>query len=204
MASETGRLELFEENASTLFLAGGALYAVFVVNRILSTYTGTSFTYADVFAWVAWVLMGFGLLGLYPALVERRPYLSRVAAALLVVPIVCSATVAIGTGVLEPTGVLTEPPGPVALAPFAAIVTMYLAFALFGVTALLADVHPRAVGIIMLAVALLYPLWMTVLSGVPTFVANGLDLVAPLAIEVVLLTADVRSDGVGTLADPAA
>lgn len=195
---------MLEENAATLFLAGGVLYAVLVVNRILSTYTGTSFTYAAVFAWVAWVLIGFGLLGLYPALAERRPYLSRVAAALLIVPIVCSAVVAIGTGILEPTGILTEPPGPVALAPFAAIITMYLAFALFGIATLLADVHPKALGVIMLAVALLYPLWMTVLSGVPTFVANGIDLVAYLAIGVVLLTADVPTDGVGTPADPAA
>jgi hypothetical protein len=195
MASETGWLESIEAKAPELFLAAGGLYVVFVVNRILSTYTGTSFTYAEVFAWVSWIVLGFGLLGLYPALVERRPYLSRVAAFVLVVPVVCSAIVAVGIGILEPTGILTEAPGLLGLAPFAAIVTMYVALALFGIAALLADVHPKPVGGLMLAIALLYPLWMTVLNSVPTFVANGIDLIAYLAIGVLLLTADLPTDG---------
>lgn len=201
MASETGRLRWLEANAANLFLLGGALYAVLVANRILATYTGTSFPQATVFATVAGILIPLGLLGLYPALVERRPYLSPVAAAVAVVPILAWSLVLVGN-VLDATGVLTEAPGPLGLTPFVAMITFHLAFALHGVTVLLADVNPKAVGVLMLVTAIVFPLWMTVLSGLPSFVGNGVSLVTFLGIGLLLRNAGLPTDGVDTPAEP--
>lgn len=186
--------ELFDKLdawSAALFLGGGVLYAVLVANRILMTYTAMAVPHASTVAWLGWILVSLGLLGLYPALVDRRPYLARIAAVVAVVPGVCSAVVAAGE-LLDAAGILTEAPGLLGLAPFAAFVTMYLAFALFGVTVLLADVHPTAVGVLMLVSAVGFPLFMTVLSGLPSYVANGVNLVAYLGVGLLLWT-----DGVG-------
>lgn len=203
MSSERGWFGLLEAKAPTLFLVGGALYAVLVANRILGTYTGTSFSLASTFAWAGTVLVPLGLLGLYPALVERRPYLARVAAGVAVILALSSSIVAVGESI-EAAGLLSEAPGPLALTPFVAIISMYLGFALFGIATLLADVHPKAVGILMLVNASVYPLFMTILSGLPVYVANGVNLVAFLAIGLTLLTADLPTDGIEPPADTTA
>lgn len=203
MASETGRLELLEAKSPILFLAGGALYAVLVINRILTTYTGTSFEPASTIAWVAWILVALGLIGVYPTLVDRRPYLSRAAAAVAVIPAVCSAIVAVGE-TIKAAGIISEAPGLLGMAPFAAFITMYLVFALFGITVLLADVHPKSVGILMLVSAAGFPLFMTILSGLPGFIANGINLIVYLGIGIILLNTNVSTAEVEPAADPTA
>jgi len=201
MAADGGKLAWLGENAAKLFLVGAALYAVFVANQVLTTYTGTSYWFASTFAWAAWILVPLGVLGLYPALVERRPYLSRAAAVVTVIPVLCSAIVFTGE-IVEAAGILSEAPGVLALTPFVGIVTFYVALALFGVTVLIADVHPKAVGVLMLVIASLFPLDRTVLSGLPGFVPNGVELVAILAIGLVLLTEGVPTDEARTPAGP--
>jgi len=203
MASELGHLESLEAKAPILFLVGGALYAVFVAHKVLLTYAGTSFTLANALAWLTWVIVSLGLLGLYPALVERRPYLTRAAAVVAVIPALCSAIVTVGK-IFKAAGMFSEPSGPLGLIPFVAIVTFTLSMLLFGVTTLLADVHPKPVGVLMLVSASVFPLFMTVLSGLPDFVGNGLSLVAYLGIGVVLQMAGVPTDGVEPPADTAA
>lgn len=203
MVSKSGRLRTLEENASKLFLIGGALYVIFLANRILTTYTGTSFSLASLFAWAAWILIPLGLLGLYPALVERRPYLSRAAAVVAVIPVISSAIVLIGE-IIKAGGLLSEAPGPLGLTPFVAFITFSLAMALFGITTFLEDIHPKAVGILMVVIAFLFPLNMTVLSSLPDFIINGVELVAILAIGFILRTADVPTDGVNTPVDTTA
>jgi len=204
MASEPGRLRSLEANAPNLFLVGAALYAVFVASEILATYTGTSLPQAELFASVATVLVPLGLLGLYSVLAERRPYLSRAAAVLVVIAAVCWSIVVVGAGILEPTGVLTGPPGPLVLTPFVGMATLYLGYALFGISALLADVHPKAVGVLLLVAAVSVPLVRIVLTGLPSFVANVVNLAAYLGIGIVLLNTDVPTDGVETPTDPTA
>lgn len=193
MASETDRLRLLEAKAPHLFLVGGALYAVLVVNRVLSTYTGTSFPQATIFAWVATILIPLGLLGLYPALVQRRPYLSRVAAGLTVIPIICSAIVAVGE-LIKAAGLLSEAPGALRMLPFVGIVSFYLVMALFGITTLLADTYPKAVGILMLVTASVFPLFFIVLSSLPAFIGNTVNLLVYLGIGIVLLNDGVSPD----------
>lgn len=203
MPSETGRLNWLEENAALLFLIGGALYTVFLGNSILTTYQGTSYWFASLFAWAAWILIPLGLLGLYPALIERQPYLSRAAAVVAVIPALCSGIVFFGE-LSEAAGLLTEAPGLLALTPFVTFITFSLAMVLFGITTFLADVHPKAVGVLMVVIASLFPLGMTVLSSLPDFVLNGVELVAILGIGFFLLTADVPTDGVDKSTDTTA
>jgi len=203
MSAATDRLAWLEAKAPILFLTGGALYTVFVGNIVLSTFAGTSVALADTAAWVAWVLILLGTLGLYPALVERRPYLARAAAGLSVVPLVCSTIVAVGT-LVEAAGILSEAPGPLGLAPFVAIFTFYPVMALLGIAVLLTDVHPRAVGVLMLVLASGFPLFWTVLSSLPAHVSNGVDLVLYLGIGLALLTGGVQADGAEPAADPTA
>ncbi|PSP50984.1 hypothetical protein BRC67_08240 [Halobacteriales archaeon QH_3_68_24] len=156
------------------------------------------------FAALGKVLVPLGLLGLYPALVERRPYLSRAAAVVAVIPAACWSLAFVGGGILEPAGILDGAPGPLALAPFVGFIGLYVAFALFGIASLLADVHPRALAVLLLVYPAMFPLWMTVLSGVPDFVSGVYAVVIFAAIGVVLWNADVAGAEPEVPAEPTA
>lgn len=201
MASETGRFRTLEEHAPELILVGAALYAVFVASEILVTYSGTSIPQDTTFASLATILIPLGLLGLYPGLAKRRPYLSRVSAVLIVIAALCWTILVVGAGILEPLGVLTEPPGPLALTPFVGMATLYIGYALFGITFLLADIHPKAVGGLLLVAAVSVPLVWFVLTGLPNFTANVVNLLVYVAIGYILLTTGAPTDGVEPPAD---
>jgi hypothetical protein len=204
MVSESGTLESLESKAPILFILGGVLYGIGTVGLIITTYTGTSFGMDTTFAALGKVLVPLGLLGLYPALVERRPYLSRAAAVVAVIPAACWSLAFVGGGILEPAGILDGAPGPLALAPFVGFIGLYVAFALFGIASLLADVHPRALAVLLLVYPAMFPLWMTVLSGVPDFVSGVYAVVIFAAIGVVLWNADVAGAEPEVPAEPTA
>lgn len=204
MVSESGTLESLESKAPILFILGGVLYGIGTVGLIITTYTGTSFGMDTTFAALGKVLVPLGLLGLYPALVERRPYLSRAAAVVAVIPAACWSLAFVGGGILEPAGILDGAPGPLALAPFVGFIGLYVAFALFGIASLLADVHPRALAVLLLVYPAMFPLWMTVLSGVPDFVSGVYAVVIFAAIGVVLWNADISGAESEIPAEPTA
>ena len=204
MVSESGTLESLEAKAPILFILGGVLYGIGTVGLIITTYTGTSFGMDTTFAALGKVLVPLGLLGLYPALVERRPYLSRAAAVVAVIPAACWSLAFVGGGILEPAGILDGAPGPLALAPFVGFIGLYVAFALFGIASLLADVHPRALAVLLLVYPAMFPLWMTVLSGVPDFVSGVYAVVIFAAIGVVLWNADISGAESEIPAEPTA
>ena len=204
MVSESGTLESLESKAPILFILGGVLYGIGTVGLIITTYTGTSFGMDTTFAALGKVLVPLGLLGLYPALVERRPYLSRAAAVVAVIPAACWSLAFVGGGILEPAGILDGAPGPLALAPFVGFIGLYVAFALFGIASLLADVHPRALAVLLLVYPAMFPLWTTVLSGVPDFVSGVYAVVIFAAIGVVLWNADVAGAEPEVPAEPTA
>ena len=105
---------------------------------------------------------------------------------------------------MEPAGILDGAPGPLALAPFVGFIGLYVAFALFGIASLLADVHPRALAVLLLVYPAMFPLWMTVLSGVPDFVSGVYAVVIFAAIGVVLWNADVAGAEPEVPAEPTA
>lgn len=204
MASETGTLELLESKAPILFLLGGVLYGVGTVGLILTTYTGTSFLADTTFAAAGKVMVPLGLFGLYPALVERQPHLSRAAAAVAVIPVACWSLVLVAEVVLKPAGIISEAPGVLALTPFVGFIGLYLAFALFGIAALLADVHPRVLVVLLLVYPTMFPLWMTVLSGVPDFASGVFAVVVYSGIGLTLWNADISTAEADVSADPTA
>ena len=204
MAAETGKLELLEAKAPILFLLGGVLYGVGTIGLILTTYAGTSFLADTTFAAAGKVMVPLGLFGLYPALAERRPYLSRAAAAVAVIPLACWSLVLVAEVILKPTGIVTEAPGPLALIPFVGFVGLYLAFALFGISALLVDAHPRILVVLLLVYPAMFPLWMTVLSGVPDFVSGVFAVLIYSGIGLALWNADISTAEAEPAADPAA
>ena len=204
MASESGKLQWLKAKAPILFLLGGVLYGIGTVGLILTTYTGTSFLADTTFAAAGKVMVPLGLLGLYPALAERRPYLSRAAAAVAVIPVACWSLVLVAEVVLKPAGIITEAPGVLALTPFVGFIGLYLAFALFGIATLLADVHPRVLVVLMLVYPAMFPLWMTVLSGVPDFASGVFAVVIYSGIGLTLWNADVSTAEAEPAADPTA
>lgn len=204
MVSKTGTLESLETKAPLLFILGGVLYGIGTVGLIITTYTGTSVGMNTTFAALGKVLVPLGLLGLYPALVERQPYLTRAAAIVAVIPAACWSLAFVGGGILEPAGILDGAPGPLAIAPFVGFIGLYVAFALFGIAALLADVHPRTLAGLLLVYPAMFPLWMTVLSGVPDYVSGVYAVVIFGAIGVVLWTADVPAAEPEVAAEPTA
>jgi hypothetical protein len=204
MASETSKLELLEAKAPELFLLGGVLYGIGTVGLILTTYTGTSFGANTTFAALGKVLVPLGLLGLYPSLVERRPYLSRAAAAVAIIPAACWSLAFVGGGILEPAGIIDGAPGPLAMAPFVGFIGLYVAFALFAIATLLADVHPKILVVLLLVYPAMFPLWMTVLSGVPDFVSGVYAVVIFSSIGVVLWNADIQTAKTEVTAEPTA
>lgn len=202
MASQTGRWELLEAKAPVLFLLGGLLYGVGTVGLILTTYTGTSFGVDTTFAALGKVLVPLGLLGLYPSLVTHRPYLSRAAAALAVIPIACWSLVFVGEVLLEPTGIVTEAPEPLAVAPFVGFIGLYLAFAIFGVTTLLVGHHSRILVGLLLVYPAMFPLWLTVLSGVPDFLSGVFAVGIYAGIGIVLRNAGSSTADADVTAEP--
>lgn len=204
MASEPGRWAWLERKAPILFILGGVLYGVGTVGLILTTYTGTSFLADTTFAAMGKVLVPLGLLGLYPALAERRPFLSRAAAVVTVVPLACWGLVLVGDLVLKPTGLVAEAPAPLALAPFVGFVGLYLAFALFGVAALLEDVHPRTLGVLLVVYPAMFPLWLTVLAGLPEFASGVFAVVVYAGVGLTLWSADGATGEPDVPAEPAA
>lgn len=200
--SNVGLLKQLEAKAPILFLLGGGLYSILVVNRILTTYTGNSFSLASTSAFAGEIFVVLGLIGLYLVLVERRPYLTRAAAVVAVIAALASSVAFLGE-ILKAAGVLAEAPGPLRATPFVAIIGVNVALLLFGISVLLVDVHPRIVGALMVLDTVMFPLWLTVLSGVPAFIGNLLTLVVYVGVGFALWTGDVPTAGVDTSAEPA-
>ncbi len=199
MSSET----MLERYMPHLFFAGAALYGVFVVSEILVTYQGTAIPKAMLFASAATVLIPLGLVGLHRSLVTERPWLSRIAAVLVVIAAICWSIIIVGDGILEPAGILTEPPGPLALTPLVGLATLYLGYVLFGAAVLLADRHPWRLGVLLVIPGISVPLVMLVLTGIPTYVPNVVNLFAYAAIGWVLFNAAVPARSVGSPAETA-
>lgn len=193
MATEPTKFDVFESNAPVLFLLGGLLYGIGTLGLIYTTYTGTSVGVDTTFAALGKVLVPLGLLGLYPSLVTHRPYLSRAAAVVALIPAACWSLAFIGGGILEPAGIVSGAPGPLALAPFVGFIGLYVAFALFGIAALLAAVHPKSLVGLLLVYPAMFPLWMTVLSGVPDFLSGVFGVLIFAAIGMVLKNTDLPS-----------
>ncbi len=146
MTDHNATLNALEENLWVIFLVAGMLAIVFGANTYLMTFEGTSYSIIGSVIGPAGFLLGVvGLFGLYPGLADRRPTLARGAAGIAAIPVV-TWSIIIVTGIGEALGVLSEPSGLARLIPPVTIVTMILAFGLFGAAILYTGTHSRIIG----------------------------------------------------------
>jgi hypothetical protein len=133
-----------ERWSSTLFLIAGVLVVGHATLLGVQAFTEMT-TPPDLFAPLGHLVALVGLFGLYPALVDRSPTLTRAAAAVAAVPavgwlVVSAAQVSELAGVLSPpTGVLPGVVFPVV------IISTVLTYVLFGVTSFRTGVRSRTV-----------------------------------------------------------
>jgi hypothetical protein len=199
MTDRRGALGWLEKRAPTLFLVAGGLAVVFAANTALRTFVGTSYPVVqDVVGPIGFFVGVVGLFGLYPALADRTPTLARIAAAVAVVPAVgYFAIVVMGIG--STAGVLSYPTGPLAAIPIVVIVTMVLAFGLFGVTSLRAGVRSRVVGALLLVESAMFLL--LILNVVPFVLTDIGHVIAYLGVGVTLWTEGVPTGSAEPMTD---
>lgn len=195
-----------ERWSPTLFLAAGVLFVGHAVVRGIEAFT-TMPPPIDVFGPTGYVAAILGLLGLYPALVDRTPVTARVAAvaAAATAPawiLISGWNFGDAAGALPPqTDVL---PGAFFVA---VIVSTLLVYLLFGVASLRAGVHGRTFGVLLLAPTALF--FLLLVGGVllstnsaagGVVVGGGLAIVHG-AVGGTLVTRRARTDVVDASAD---
>lgn len=180
--------DAFAEKAHTLFLLAGTLMVIFAVNTYLKTFAGTSYPVIQgVVAPIGFFVGVLGLFGLYTRLTDRSHTLARLASGV-------TAIAAIGWGVIIIASVILrgEPGGPLAVAPLVTIVSMILAFGLFGAIHLRARERSRTVGGLLLLESALF---LLVIVGVPGYLIDTGHVLAYLGIGIILWGRVVPTDG---------
>lgn len=188
-----------ERWSPSLFLAAGVLFVGHAAVRGIEAFT-TMPAPVDVFGPTGYVAALLGLLGLYPALANRTPRISRVAVAIAVIlgpgwALVAGWNFGEAAGILPPQS--TVVPG---VFFFVLIVSTLLLYLLFGFASLRADGHTRVLGIFLLTPATLLVLLLVggaLLSIGPetggVIIGSGLAICHG-AIGGSLLTEDAKTD----------
>lgn len=177
MTEKRTHLDAVEQWSPTLFLAGGALLAGHAAVQGIEAFTALT-PPPDVFVTTGHFVALLGLVGLYPALVDRSPRLVRGAT---IVAAITLAGWAMMTGVrfLAVTGIVPSVSEVFPGVFFVLMLTvMVLTYALFGVAALRANEDSRTVGFLVLApgaliLVLLVDSALTGASAVDGFVIGG-------------------------------
>lgn len=148
----TRQWESLGEWSPRLFLAAGLLVAGHGAVKAVEAFADVA-PPPDVFGPAGYLLAVVGMVGLYPALSDRSPGLARAAVAVAVVPAVGWVVIlAFTAGELLGVAAGSTPPGPVLAVHMAGLLATYL---LFAVASLRSDVHPNAVGGLLLVPPLL-------------------------------------------------
>lgn len=201
-----------EARSPALFLLGGLMFGVSAALTVVALVTGAvqqSMVLGEAFIAAGWIAPLLGLVGLYPVLGDRQPWLARAGVLFAVVGLVAFVALAVASVVAFVQGLeLTEIPIPVVVLLPGIIAGSLLAFVSFSLASLRSDAYASAVGLLLLVPSsifivnfLILPL---VLGSGPNppevgFVITGLLTVAMLAIGYTLRTADHP----GTRSDPA-
>lgn len=181
-------LERLEGKTSTLFLVAGALLVVFgVLNGVQAA---TAFEPTGVFGPAGYTVAFVALLGLYPALAGRTPWLARAGGVGAAVGVIGWALVTVLT--LLASADVTAPPeelgavGGVAMALTG--LGMVAGYVLVGVACLRSAAHPRALGVLLIAPAAIFALVFAVFAPLGygeewgPFVAGSAQALVHLAI----------------------
>lgn len=193
MADSDRLFESLEGKSQRLFLVAGSLLAVFAANTAFQTFIGESYLLVQSLVAPTGFLVGvLGLLGLYPALVDRTPTMAR-AAGLLAGGTAVYWIVLLAGSLGEIAGAI---PASEAVFPivffFGIYVAMILTYAVFGIVVLRAGVQSRLVGLSLLGPAVMFLLLMV--RAAPNYAIDAGHALFHLGAGILLWTDDVPSD----------
>lgn len=149
------RWRVLERASPRLFLLGGGLIVGHAAIRGIEAFTDLP-PPVDVFGPAGYLLALVGVLGLYPSLTDRAPKTARVGLAVAAIPLAGWIVITAGSvgeiaGLIESSGAV--PPGVF----FAGhIVAMIVTYGVFGVAVFHCGRQPRAVGVLLLLVPVLF------------------------------------------------
>lgn len=195
MADSDGTSLPFERWSVLLWFGSGVVGIVYAALYGMEVFTGT---YPAVRGFLGPIMnvLGFAaLLGLYPVVVDRRPWLARIGGVCAVLALV-GATV----GFLAAAGVVSQEVFWVGASQLLFVVGgMSLGFLAFGVASLRSAIHSRTVGLLLLVpVAVMILNLGIVVAGYASpegrLLVSGLWAVTYLAIGVTLRTDDTAAD----------
>lgn len=203
MADRNVAMDAFEGKAPAFFLVAGVVMIVFAANTYLKTFAGTSYPVVqNIIAPFGFLTGVVGLFGLYSGLADRAPKLARGAAGIALITTV-GWVVLILAGIGETMGVFSRPTGPLAIIPLVVIVTMILAFGLFGATTLYTRGHSWIIGGLLLLESAMF--LVLILDLAPSLLLIDLGhILAYLGIGITLWTTDIPSGSTDPAPDSAA
>lgn len=139
-----------EQWSPTLFLVGGGLLVGHAAISAIHAFTDVA-TPPDVFVTTGHLVALVGLLGLYPALVDRTPIVTRAAGTVAAVALVSWAVMTV-TRLFELAGIVSSLGETLPEVFFIVVLaSTILAYAAFGVATLRIDDSSRSVGTLVLA-----------------------------------------------------
>lgn len=155
-ARATVSWDSLEHRTPTLFRLAGGLFVVFAILWGAGAYsTVTPRPAVDVFGPAGWAAAFLGLLGLYPRLATRTPWLARTGAAFVAVGTV-GALVTTIVSLAELAAIVGEPPAWVAVLSLPIIVGIIPGFVAFAAATLRSRIESRTVGLLLLGPAILF------------------------------------------------
>ncbi len=204
-----------EERSASLFLLGGVMFAVSAALTVVAMLTGAvqpNMVLGEAFIAAGWIAPLLGLLGLYPTLADRNPWLGRAGVVFAIIGLVAFVFLAVASVVAFIQGLeITEIPIPVAVLLPGIIAGSLLAFVSFSVASLRSEAHSRTVGLLMLVPSAIFVTNFLILPAIlgsgPNppevgFVITGLLTLAMLAIGYALRTGDAPTTRAEPVSDP--
>lgn len=196
MTAREGLVETIPGRTATLFLVAGLLFIVFAAFHGVEAFLHRAAP-KDIVGPAGFAFAFVGMLGLYPDLAGRSPWLSRIGAIFALLGAAAAAVTSVwhvGLWVL-----------PASMPPFVAAVSIgmvlgqFPGYVSFGLASLRTDIHPRTVGLLLVAVpTVLAVMIVTVATGYATsgsaVVLGSVQALIHLAIGFSIRTAGASSD----------
>jgi hypothetical protein len=183
------------EWSARLFALGGAMFAVSAALTLVAIVTGdvqSSMVLGEAFIAAGWIAPLLGLVGLYPVVADRTPWLGRAGVGFALVGVVAFIYLTVASLLAFVRGLaITEIPIPLAVLLPGIVAGSLLAFGSFSVASLRSGAHSRPVGILMLVPSAIFVTNFLILPAIlgpgPNppevgFVITGLLTLAMLAI----------------------
>lgn len=212
----TQQLKTLEPWSARLFLIGGVMFGVSASLTVVAMVTGaiqSNLVLGEAFIAAGWIAPLLGLLGLYPALVERTPRLVKAGLVFAVIGLVAFLFLAVASIIAFVQGLqITEIPIPIAVLLPGIIAGSLLTFVAFSIASLKNEAYPRIAGLLMLVPSKIFVTNFLILPAIlgpgPNppevgFLITGLLTLAMLAIGYVLRGVDAQVTRSEPVPDPA-